>query len=35
LLNEPERINAIAQMLSGEKPTAVALENAREMCRGN
>ena len=35
LLNEPERINAIAQMLSGEKPTAAALENAREMCRGN
>ena len=35
LLDEPERINAIAQMLSGEKPTAAALENAREMCRGN
>jgi DNA repair protein RecN (Recombination protein N) len=26
-----ERISAIAQMLSGEKPTAAALENAREM----
>ncbi len=31
LLNQNERINAIAQMLSGEKPTAAALENAREM----
>jgi DNA repair protein RecN (Recombination protein N) len=31
LLNEDERITAIAQMLSGEKPTAAALENAREM----
>jgi DNA repair protein RecN (Recombination protein N) len=26
-----ERIIAIAKMLSGEKPTAAALENAREM----
>jgi DNA repair protein RecN (Recombination protein N) len=26
-----ERISTIAQMLSGEKPTAAALENAREM----
>jgi DNA repair protein RecN (Recombination protein N) len=31
LLNDDERIVAIAQMLSGEKPTAAALENAREM----
>jgi DNA repair protein RecN (Recombination protein N) len=31
LLNNDERITAIAQMLSGEKPTAAALENAREM----
>lgn len=31
LLTQEERINAIAQMLSGEKPTAAALENAREM----
>jgi DNA repair protein RecN (Recombination protein N) len=31
LLTTEERINAIAQMLSGEKPTAAALENAREM----
>lgn len=31
LLNENERIVTIAQMLSGEKPTAAALENAREM----
>ena len=31
LLNQDERIVAIAQMLSGEKPTAAALENAREM----
>jgi DNA repair protein RecN (Recombination protein N) len=30
-LNTDERINAIAQMLSGEKPTAAALENAKEM----
>lgn len=30
-LNTDERIVAIAQMLSGEKPTAAALENAREM----
>ena len=30
-LNDDERIIAIAQMLSGEKPTAAALENAREM----
>ena len=26
-----ERITAIAKMLSGEKPTAAAIENAREM----
>jgi DNA repair protein RecN (Recombination protein N) len=31
LLNEDERITAIARMLSGEKPTAAAMENAREM----
>ena len=31
LLSQDERINAVAQMLSGEKPTAAALENAREM----
>jgi DNA repair protein RecN (Recombination protein N) len=31
LLNDDERITTIAQMLSGEKPTAAALANAREM----
>ncbi len=31
LLTMEERITAIAKMLSGEKPTAAALENAREM----
>lgn len=31
LLSTDERITAIAQMLSGERPTAAALENAREM----
>ena len=31
LLNINERITTIAQMLSGEKPTAAALQNAREM----
>lgn len=31
LLNEDERITAIAKMLSGEKPTAAAIENAREL----
>ena len=30
-LSDQERINAIAQMLGGEKPTAITLENAREM----
>jgi DNA repair protein RecN (Recombination protein N) len=30
-LTREERITAIAKMLSGEKPTAAALENAREM----
>lgn len=30
-LDTEERITAIARMLSGEKPTAAALENAREM----
>ncbi len=34
LLNTSERITTIAQMLSGEKPTAAALENAREMVAG-
>lgn len=31
LLENDERITTIAQMLSGEKPTAAALQNAREM----
>ena len=31
LLDNKERINAIAQMLSGENPTAAAFENARDM----
>ncbi|MBZ5859245.1 DNA repair protein RecN [Flavihumibacter profundi] len=31
VLDQEERIVAIAQMLSGEKPTPAALENAREM----
>jgi DNA repair protein RecN (Recombination protein N) len=31
LLDTDERIVAIAKMLSGERPTAAALENAREM----
>src|SRR5258708_35133860 len=31
LLNNDERITVIAKMLSGEKPTAAALQNAREM----
>lgn len=31
LLDKDERIVAIAKMLSGERPTAAALENAREM----
>lgn len=31
LLNMDERIVAIAKMLSGEKPTAAAIENAKEM----
>ena len=31
LLSQDERIINIAQMLSGEKPTAAAIENAREM----
>jgi DNA repair protein RecN (Recombination protein N) len=30
-LTHDERIVSIARMLSGEKPTAAALENAREM----
>lgn len=31
LLNKEERITTIAKMLSGERPTAAAMENAREM----
>jgi DNA repair protein RecN (Recombination protein N) len=31
LLNDDERVEAIAQMLGGEKPTALVLENAKEM----
>jgi DNA repair protein RecN (Recombination protein N) len=31
MLSNEERITAIAKMLGGEKPTAAALENAREM----
>ena len=31
VLNEDERISAIATMLSGKKPTAAAFENAKEM----
>jgi DNA repair protein RecN (Recombination protein N) len=31
LLTDDERITAIAQMLSGEQPTAAAIENAKEM----
>ena len=34
LLSPDERILTIAQMLSGEKPTAAALENARELVNG-
>lgn len=33
LLTKEERINKIAQMMSGEKPTAAALENARELVK--
>lgn len=33
VLNEDERITAIATMLSGKRPTAAAFENAREMMR--
>jgi len=35
LLTKEEQINAIAQMLGGEKPTAAAIENAKEMVVGN
>jgi len=31
LLNNEERVKAIAQMLAGENPTPVALKNAKEM----
>ncbi len=34
-LDMEERVKAIAQMLSGEKPTAAAIENAREMVDEN
>ncbi len=34
LLDREERITVIARMLSGEKPTQAALENAREMIAG-
>ncbi|RYG01743.1 MAG: DNA repair protein RecN, partial [Chitinophagaceae bacterium] len=33
LLDEEERVNAIARMLGGEKPSAAALENAKEMMK--
>jgi len=33
LLNTEERVQTIAQMLSGETPTAAALENAKEMMK--
>ncbi|MET0242525.1 MAG: DNA repair protein RecN [Flavitalea sp.] len=33
LLDEDERITAIAKMLGGEKPSAAALENAKEMMK--
>jgi DNA repair protein RecN (Recombination protein N) len=33
-LTADERVTAIAKMLSGEKPTAAAIENAREMVEG-
>ena len=33
-LTQPERITHIAQMLSGDKPTTAALENARELVTG-
>jgi DNA repair protein RecN (Recombination protein N) len=31
LLTPEQRITAIAKMLSGERPTAAAIENAKEM----
>jgi DNA repair protein RecN (Recombination protein N) len=30
-LSEPERVEAVARMLAGEKPSAVVIQNAREM----
>lgn len=33
-LTDVERVEVIAQMMSGAKPTAAALENAREMVSG-
>ena len=35
ILSKEERITTIAQMLSGEKPTPAALENAKEMVGDN
>ena len=34
LLNDGERIEAIAKMLSGERPSEAAMQNAREMLKG-
>jgi DNA repair protein RecN (Recombination protein N) len=34
LLNEPERIDEIAKMIGGDKPTPVAVENAKELLVG-
>jgi DNA repair protein RecN (Recombination protein N) len=34
MLANEERVDAIAKMLSGEKPTPAAIENAREMIFG-
>lgn len=34
-LQTSERVTAIAQMIGGEKPSAAALENAREMVEGD
>jgi len=35
MLDKTERIEAIARMLSGENPTAKAMENAKEMVTGD
>ena len=34
-LEEEERVEEIAKMIGGEKPTAIAFENARELMRIN